>query len=50
MAGVNLADDIADSISDSFKQWRNVLAVLEQAIPPEMMRLAAEEERRKAIS
>ena len=52
MAGVNLEQMISQSsISDSFKQWRNVVAVLEQKImPPEMMPQPTEEERRKAIS
>src|SRR5262245_41606121 len=38
MAGVNLEQMVSQSsISDSFKQWRNVMAALEQKrMPPEM--------------
>jgi Protein of unknown function (DUF1592)/Protein of unknown function (DUF1588)/Protein of unknown function (DUF1587)/Protein of unknown function (DUF1585)/Protein of unknown function (DUF1595) len=52
MAGVNLEQMTSQgSISESFKQWRNVAVVLEQkSMPPEMMPQPAEEERRAAIS
>jgi len=52
MAGVNLELMTSQgSISDSFKQWRNVMAALEQKrMPPEMMPQPTEEERRTVIA
>jgi hypothetical protein len=47
MAGVNLESMTSQiSVSDSFKQWRNVVAALEQKrMPPEGMPQPTEEER-----
>jgi len=52
MAGVNLEKMTSQSsISDSFKQWRNVVSVLEQkSMPPEMMPQPTPDERQQAIS
>jgi len=52
MGGVNLEQMMSQSsISESFKQWRNVASVLEEKkMPPEMMPQPTEEERRVAIS
>src|SRR4030095_16762684 len=52
MAGVNLEQMTSQSsVSDSFKQWRNVMAALEQKrMPPEMMPQPTEEERRTVIA
>jgi len=52
MAGVNLEQMTSQSsVSDSFKQWRNVVAALEQKrMPPEMMPQPTEEERGAVIA
>jgi hypothetical protein len=52
MAGVNLERMTSqNSVSDSFKQWRNVVAALEQKrMPPEGMPQLSEEERRRVIA
>ncbi|MEW5980522.1 MAG: DUF1592 domain-containing protein [Acidobacteriota bacterium] len=51
-AGINLELMISQgSVSESFKQWRNVIAALEQKkMPPEMMPQPSDEERQTAIS
>ena len=52
MAGVNLERMTSQSsVSDSFKQWRNVVAALEEKrMPPEGMPQPSEEERRTVIA
>ena len=52
MAGVNLEQMTSQSsVSDSFRQWRNVVVALEQKrMPPEMMPQPTEEERRTLIT